>query len=247
MSSLPVAVAKTKMVHSKESAAAFNGVFTATSNEELARAYDGWAATYDGTVADELSGDGTNRVTLNTVAALAEHVPAATADVRRVLDCGAGTGAAGPLLAAAYGPLDALVAFDLSAGMLARAAARGCYTACVEGCCPDLGAAAAVCAEGFDVCFCAGTFTPNHAPASTLAALAAVTRPGGHVAFSVRTYYYEDPQSGFKAAAAALEAAGRWRAVAADERAYLPAEGVTALYFVYEVLAPPPAAEGRNL
>jgi len=52
----------------------------------------------------------------------------------------------------------------------------------------------------------------------------------------VRTYYYEDPASGFKAAAEALEAAGRWRAVAADERAYLPAEGVTAMYFVYEVL-----------
>ena len=31
-----------------------------------------------------------------------------------------------------------MVAFDLSAGMLRQAAGRGCYTATVQGCCPDM-------------------------------------------------------------------------------------------------------------
>ena len=44
---------------------------------------------------------------------------------------GAGTGAAGPLLARQFRGLTSMVAFDLSAGMLRQAERRGCYTAAV--------------------------------------------------------------------------------------------------------------------
>ena len=65
-----------------------------------------------------------------------------------------------------FSPLSSLVAFDISDGMLEQARGRGCYTAFVQGCCPDLSAVAH--AAPFDIVFCAGTFTRNHAPASTL-------------------------------------------------------------------------------
>jgi predicted TPR repeat methyltransferase len=117
--------------------------------------------------------------------------------------------------------------------MLDVAAKRDCYTALVQGCCPDVSAAAT---RDYDVIFCAGTFTPNHAPATTLPELVGLARTGGHVAFSVRTYHYEDDASGFRTIQSDLETAGKWRKVAEEERDYLPAEDVKALYFVYQKL-----------
>ena len=216
----------------REQAAAFQGVFTAETSAELAAAYDTWAGTYDDTIAHELSGTGENTVTVECVRVLSELVPAA--GVKSVLDCGAGTGAAGPLLMQLYPDVSRLIAFDLSAGMLREASRRGCYTATIQGCCPDMTDAAKAGDDGFyDLVFCAGTFTPNHAPPSTLAELVDLTRPGGHIMFSVRSYFYEDLSSGFKIAVEGLEAAGQWQLVECRERDYLPKEDVMALYFLY--------------
>ena len=112
--------------------------------------------------------------------------------------------------------------------MLEVARGRGCYTHIVHGRCPDMSAAAD---SLYDLVFCAGTFTPNHAPPTTLAALLPLVQPGGYIGFSIRSYYYADDASGFKSAQQALVDDGSWSKVAEEERVYLPKEGVSALYF----------------
>ena len=89
-----LAMSTSSALHEKESAKGFNGVFTATTRDELARAYDGWAATYDATVENELAGRGVNEPVVELMAVLKKVV----STCEKVLDVGAGTGAAGPLL-----------------------------------------------------------------------------------------------------------------------------------------------------
>lgn len=235
---------QSRKTHEKESNAAFQGVFTAKTTAELEAAYDTWAATYDKTVEMILNGDGENHPTtelVKTIAAAGIQGP-----IQHVLDCGAGTGAAGPLLRSQFTDgactLKSLVAFDLSAGMLAQARARDCYTAFVQGRCPSLaGAVEATSPPGklYDLVFCAGTFTPNHAPPSTLPELVKICRPGGYVCFTVRSYFFEDDSSGFKAAQKALVDSGAWTLVADQERTYLVNEGVMARNFVYQTAREP--------
>lgn len=233
-------------LHEKEQAPAFHGVFTAKTADELKRVYDCWAETYDHTLAYDLAGDGQNHPTTELIAVLASAVPT-TASIEYVLDVGAGTGAAGPLLVQQYGGpkgkgLKALVAFDLSEGMLKVAEQRQVYTAIVQGCCPNMEGARKVLStpEGtYDLVVCAGTFTPNHAPASTLAELVELVRPGGFIAFSVRSYFFDDESSGFKSMQEELVSVGKWNLIADQERVYLPKENVLARYFVYQVAANP--------
>jgi hypothetical protein len=57
--------------------------------------------------------------------------------------------------------------------------------------------------------------TEGHAPAASLDELVRVTRPGGHIVFSLRPDVYRD--SGFKEKQDALEAEGEWKLVEASE------------------------------
>lgn len=227
---------RTKVTDTREQAPAFHGVFTAKTALEMEVVYDKWAETYDHTVKYDLAGDGENHPTTELIKTLAELLPADT-DVQHVFDCGVGTGDAGPMLLEQYPGLQSLVAFDLSSGMLQKAKARKCYTLCVKGCCPDMTGASAACTSAtklYDLVFCAGTFTPNHAPPSTLEQLVQLVKKGGHIAFSIRSYFYEDESSGFKAAQRSLEENGKWTLVGSQERPYLPKEKVLAHYFVYQ-------------
>lgn len=61
----------------------------------------------------------------------------------------------------------------------------------------------------------AGVFTQGHAPFDGLDELCRITRPGGHIVFSIsRTC----PGETFETKARALETAGKWRRVDASER-----------------------------
>eukprot|EP00927_Polykrikos_kofoidii_P004154 TRINITY_DN11647_c0_g1_i2.p1 TRINITY_DN11647_c0_g1~~TRINITY_DN11647_c0_g1_i2.p1 ORF type:complete len:239 (+),score=27.07 TRINITY_DN11647_c0_g1_i2:62-718(+) len=218
------------MAHPLETNAAFAGVFAAKGVAELEKAYDKWAETYDETIRNDLSGSEVS-VAATELMKLLRTVD--LGEVNHVLDCGAGTGAAGPVLLSEYSPLESLVAFDLSRAMLDQAKARGCYTEFVQGCCPDM---SSVPTRDYDLVVCIATFVPNHAPPTTLAALVPLVRPGGHIGFSVRKYFFEDETSGFKNTQAELEDQGAWRKVAEAEGPYLPKEGVDGVYFVYQRL-----------
>jgi len=218
------------VVRTEEANTAFHGVFTADTPEKLEQVYDEWAKTYDDTVNNTLGGDGVNHPTGELFEVVKKHVPTAKA----ILDVGAGTGVAGPLLAAQYSPSQ-MIALDLSKGMLDVARAlpnQGGYTDFVQACCPDLGTATGP----YDLIFCAGTFTPNHAPPETLRTMLQVTQPGAFICFSVRNYYFDDVSSGFSTLQQAIVDEGKWELVAKEERIYLPKENVYAYNFVYKVL-----------
>ncbi len=57
----------------------------------------------------------------------------------------------------------------------------------------------------------AGVLTTGHAPPSCLDELIRITRPGGHLIFTLSMPVYEE--GGFRTKLDALSAAGRWRAI----------------------------------
>lgn len=68
----------------------------------------------------------------------------------------------------------------------------------------------------FDAVVSVGVFTVGHAPANSLDELVRVTRPDGHIIFTLRPDVYE--KSGFKEKQAALEAEGKWELVEVSDK-----------------------------
>jgi predicted TPR repeat methyltransferase len=176
-------------------------VFAAQNAEELAQRYDEWAASYE----DDMDDHGGPREAVEALAAFAG--PDAL-----VLDAGCGTGLVGELLAArGYRNLEGL---DLSEGMLAKAAAKGCYTALHQGALG--GAPLDLPAHRYDAIVCVGVFTRAHAPATSLHELVRLVKPGGYIVFTLRPEFYA--ASDFKTTMADLTAAGSWQLVETGEQ-----------------------------
>lgn len=166
--------------------------YAATSAAEVARTYDAWAATYD----SEMAAVGYRHPTI-CLALLARHLPAGGP----VLDAGAGTGLLGEWLRLlGYGPVEGV---DLSAGMLAVAAAKGAYDRLAEG---DLTARLPFEDARFAGCVCAGVFTTGHVGPEGLEELLRVVRPGGVLVFTVKDKTWS---GGFSARVDALARDGR--------------------------------------
>ena len=91
-----------------------------------------------------------------------------------------------------------------AAGMLEVARRKGVYA---ELACCALGEALPYAERCFDAVTVAGAFTPGHAPASSLADLVRLVRPGGYLVFSLRD---DVAQPDFTAAIADLTRAGAW-------------------------------------
>ena len=175
-------------------------VYGAKSDEELTRKYDTWAANYDRDV--ESVG---YRSPALAAGLFGRYVPA---DAGEILDAGCGTGLLGDLLV----PLGyrGLVGIDLSPEMLARAEARGTYS---ELHAMNLGAHLDFADDRFAAATALGVLTPGHAPPSALDEMLRVTRPGGHLIFSVSRPAFEN--AGFKEHMADLDARGAWEALEA--------------------------------
>ena len=75
----------------------------------------------------------------------------------------------------------------------------------------------------FDAVVSVGVLTVGHAPASSLDELVRVTRPGGHIVYTLRPDVYRD--SGFKEKQESLAAAGKWRLIEVSEGVSTPAQG----------------------
>jgi SAM-dependent methyltransferase len=171
-------------------------VYASTNNQELEERYDEWARSYD----EDLERDFQWIAPQRAVEHLIRYVPRSGA----VLDAGAGTGLVGELLAK-EGYTD-LVGIDLSPGMLDVARAKGVYRDLLR---MVLGEHLDFPSQSFDAVISVGVFTLGHAPASAFDELARVTRPGGHVLFTLRPDIYEG--NGFKEKQSALEGAGAWK------------------------------------
>jgi len=139
--------------------------------------------------------------------------PAAVADVcsrllecdGRILDVGAGTGLLGAALVDhGFSSPDGL---DLSPAMLAEAARKDVYGELTEA---RLGERLPYETAAYDAVVSSGVLTTGHAPASGLDELVRITRPAGHIVFTLRS---DQTPLGYDAKIAELLEAGRWELV----------------------------------
>jgi len=179
-----------------------HNVYASGSADETAGIYDSWADDYE----DHMGGVGYSHPAM-VAAMLTRHQKAGST---AILDAGAGTGImAGILGAIGY---RVIYGFDASHGMLERARAKGRYRDLRPGL---LGETLDYETNQFAACVASGVFTQGHAPLDGLDELIRVTRPGGHIVFSVARIYLGEV---FETKARALEQDGKWRRVDASER-----------------------------
>ncbi len=147
-----------------------------------------------------------------------------------VLDAGAGTGVLGEILSALG--FSSLSGLDASAGMLKLAGLKKNYRDLSH---QFLGEPLSFDDDCFVLVASSGVFTQGHAPLDGLDELIRVTRPGGHLVFSVARTYLDGP---FEQKRQQLEQEGLWRFVDASER-YNSApleDNLISQVFVFEVL-----------
>ncbi|MBE9558213.1 MAG: class I SAM-dependent methyltransferase [Proteobacteria bacterium] len=177
-------------------------VYASDSPERTAEIYDGWAEEYE----EHMRGSGYSHPAM-VAAMLARHQPAGGDPV---LDAGAGTGIMGEILIALGYPN--MHGFDASKGMLALATAKDIYRELRPGL---LGQRLDYDDGAFAATVASGVFTQGHAPLDGLDEIIRVTRPGGHIVFSISRSYLGET---FETKARALEEAGKWRRVGASAR-----------------------------
>jgi MFS family permease len=165
---------------------------------ELRSEYDRIATVYD----TELI-DGMGYRAPGEVASVAQRLLPADA---RILDVGAGTGLLGAALAEAG--FDRLDGLDLSPGMLAEARRKAVYADLREA---TLGEELDYESGGYDGVLASGVLTTGHAPATCLDELVRITRPGGHVIFTLRSD--GGGPRGFEEKMTDLSHASRWELV----------------------------------
>ena len=160
----------------------------------------------------------------------ASHVPRHAC----VLDAGSGTGLVGEALAKLG--YNQLFAMDLSQGMLEEARKKAIYVELRQ---MVMGKPLDYPTNSFDAVISVGVLTVAHAPANSFDELVRITRPGGHIAFSLRPDVYEN--SGFKDKQTALETDGKWRLVEVSEQFQPLPKGEPDVYhqvWVYQTTPP---------
>ncbi|MFC2012728.1 class I SAM-dependent DNA methyltransferase [Chloroflexota bacterium] len=177
-------------------------IYASRNNKELLDRYDQWAREYDADL-DEWFGYIAPR---RAVGFFTRYVP----QEARILDAGAGTGMVGSLLTRSG--YSNLVAVDLSLGMLEEARKKNVYHECHQ---MVMGEPLGFATDSFDAVICVGVLTLGHAKADSFDELIRVTRPGGHIVFSLRPDLYQG--AGFKEKQGALEAVRKWQMVEVSE------------------------------
>jgi SAM-dependent methyltransferase len=177
-------------------------VYSAGDLDELRDGYAAWAEQYDRDVMK--MGYQTPGLIAGMVG---RHVDPS---VTPILDCGAGTGLVG-LLLAGLGYRD-VTAMDMSEDMLALASARGCYSDVQVG---ILGDELAWPDNHFAAAVAGGVFTKGHAPANAYDEIARVLRPGG--LFIVSERVDSDANALYRERRELLEQQGVWRPVEESE------------------------------
>ena len=199
-------------------------VYTATNHEELMDAYSEWAGNYEndtvgefGYVAPQITAKAIQRVEPNTKA--------------RILDAGCGTGLVGKYLSDLdYRFIDAM---DYSREMLDEAAKKNVYDHLEQA---DLSKPLDYEDNAYDGVTCCGTFTYGHVDAKGFDELIRITRPGGHICFTIQDGAYRD-HSEYRERMIALERADAWELVSMENADYLKKEEIGCKLCTYRVLA----------
>ena len=177
-------------------------IYSSGNNQELAERYDEWAKDYDKDLDQDFGWSGPRKA----AEVFTVHVPKNS----KILDAGAGTGLVGQCLAA--NGYNSLIAMDLSQGMLEESRKKNIYTEFHQ---MVMGEPLGFQSDSFDAVISVGVLTVGHAPAGSLDELARITRPAGHVVFSLRPDVYE--AAGFKEQQQELESLGIWELVEVTE------------------------------
>ena len=196
---------------------------SAHNNEELANRYDQFAKEYETVFEQELAYCGPQLA----AKFLVRYVPKEA----RILDAGAGTGLMGKVLAE-LGYCD-LVAIDMSNNMLAEARKKNVYRKLHQ---MVLGETLDFLTDCFDAVVAVGVFAAGHAPPAAFEELIRITKPGGHIIFTLRPDVYES--HGFKKKQNVLEAASKWQLVDVSEKLRQIPKGEPDVYhqvWVYQV------------
>ena len=199
-------------------------IYSSRNNQELAERYDQWARDYD----TDLHRDFAYRGPQFAAKYFANYVPKEA----RILDASTGTGLVGVILAE-LGYID-LVAMDLSQGMLDEARKKNVYREFHQ---MVMGEPLGFATDSFDAVVSVGVLTVGHAPPSSFDELIRVTKPGGHIIFSLRPDVYES--SGFKEKQSELESEGKWKLVEVSEKFQVLPKGEPDVYhnvWVYQVI-----------
>lgn len=196
-------------------------VYTARNHEELMDAYKDWAGDYDedtvgrfGYVAHIVTGDALSNVVESRKS--------------RILDAGCGTGLVGKVLAEkGFTRIDAL---DYSKEMLEEAERKNVYRNLFHA---DLSKPLKIENDAYDAVACTGTFTYGHVKAEAFDELIRITRPGGHICFTIREGAFED--YGYRERMIDLEMKRMWELISMQDADYLREEGVICKMCTYKV------------
>jgi predicted TPR repeat methyltransferase len=175
-----------------------NKAESAKSNDDLEICYDVWAGTYDRDVFEF----GYHRVLSAMSGLIGRYVIPGS---KKVLDAGAGTGILGESLSL-LGYKD-LTGIDMSENMLEIAEKKKVYKSLQK---MVIGNHMDFCENMFYAVLSMGVFTAGcHIPPSSYDEFIRITKPGGHIIFSIRREIsgYKD----YKQKQDALEQDGKWR------------------------------------
>ena len=171
-------------------------IYSSKNTEELAERYDEWAESYDKELEEDYG--------WQIPRLMAEELSGLTPTSGRILDAGAGTGLVGQFLGSLG--YSNLVAMDLSSEMLNKAREKDVYQEFHQ---MDMGETLDFPDDSFDAVVCAGVLTFSHAPAKSLYEMVRVTKPGGHILYSLRTDAYES--MGFEGITEELVSRQKWK------------------------------------
>jgi predicted TPR repeat methyltransferase len=200
-------------------------VYKATNHEQLEVCYDAWAESYE---RDVLTYGYTYMNPVMVAGLVGRYVKP---EKGVLLDAGAGTGMVGEILSL-MGHQN-VVGIDISMCMLDIADKKGVYKDLHK---MVLGEELEFHDDSFSATVSMGVFTPGHAPPESFEELTRITKPGGHIIFTIRDEVYQS--EGYREKQEALALEGKWKLVEmTDPFQSLPLEEPDALnhVFAYEV------------
>ncbi|MBU1196158.1 MAG: class I SAM-dependent methyltransferase [Proteobacteria bacterium] len=200
----------------------WTATYDAENDEELADAYGKWASLYDHDTTEVMGYVGPQIA----VQMLDKYVDSKEC---RILDAGCGTGLVGEILNdLGYAHVDAM---DFSEDMLMEAQKKEVYDRLLH---EDLNKGLKIPDNSYDATICVGTFTYAHVGPHAMDELIRVTRPGGHICFTIRDGVYQE--DGYRKKMIETEFEKHWQLEELKEADYLIKEGVTAKFCTYKVM-----------
>ena len=195
-------------------------VLNATSKEELATVYGEWAENYDKDLIDEMG--------YVAPAIASQLLQGYVSDLNaRILDAGCGTGLVGDALhQKGYRNLEG---FDYSAQMLERAKDKEVYTRLHQG---DLTGRLDLADNSYDAIISVGTFTCGHVGPEAFDELIRITKPGGHLCFTVRDQAWEEDN--YRVVMDKIEKSGAWKRVEEKTTVYIQQDGSSCNVCIYQ-------------